>query len=148
MKKIILSITLGLAMVVTTASTYAATNENTKAVKHFTRQFKKASETSWNPSEEGFIVNFTDDGHRSTAAYDKNGKWIYTIRRYTADNLDRNIVDIVKDSYYYYYITGIERVEQRGSDAVYLVHLEDKNTLKTVRITNGDTELVQDFVKG
>jgi len=99
-------------------------------------------------SNKGYVVHTVIDGRPSATAYNKNGKWVYTIQQYNVNNIDENIVDRVKSVYYKYDITGIQKVEQPGQDAVYFVHLEDRKSIKIVRLTNDEMELIEDLVKG
>ena len=129
MKKQILSIVLVAATMLMVTTSYAG-------------EEKKPSES------KGTIVRSVVDGRATTTAYDKKGKWIYTIEKYSLDNLDKNITDRVQSVYYNYGVTSIEKVEQRGMNTVYVVHLENAKSIKLVRLTDDDMELVQDLVKG
>ncbi len=129
MKKRTLSIVFGLAIILIAAKSYATDNISTK-------------------SSEGYIRHSVIDGRQTTTAYNKKGKWVYTIQQYSLDNLDKNIIDRVRSVYYDYGVTGIQKVEQPGMDIVYVVHLENEKSIKLVRLTDDETELVQDFIKG
>ena len=85
------------------------------------------------------------NGNEISSAYDKKGNWLYTIERHGAASLLKNVMDIVKDSYYDYFISGMEKVDRPGHNTIYIVHLEDINSIKTVRVSNGEVELVKDF---
>lgn len=129
MKKHFLAIALGLIAIATSSSAFAGTEKSEK-------------------SGTATIVHSVEQGKPVTTAFSQKGKWIYTITRYTANNADKNIVDMVESAYYKYAITGIDKVEQPGFDAVYIVHLENASSLKNVRISNGEMEVVQDLVRG
>lgn len=129
MKKQILSIAIGLAAMIATTTTYAA-------------------EKNVSANENGFIVNSQIDGHAVTTAYDKKGNWVYSIEHFSTDNLAKNVMDAVKENFGNYFIRNIEKVEQRGEQTVFVVHAEDSASMKTLKVVNGEVELVQDFVKG
>jgi hypothetical protein len=157
MKKGILSIALGLAIMAIGTTTKAADKTfvnskkltaNEKAVKDFTKQFKNAVTLTIYSAGDGFIVNSDSAGNKVTSAYNKKGSWVYTIERYATDKPVAEIVDIVKDSYENYTIAGMEKIDQPGFNTVYIVHLENCHSIKTVRVTNEEVELVQDFEKG
>ncbi len=124
MKKTILTIALGLIAMLTVTTSFAADANRYELAK-------------------GSIIK---DGN-TTAAYDLKGNWVYTITRYSSDNLPKDIFDIVKGTYYNYFVNGIEKVEQPGSDDVYIAHLENNKSIKTVRVSDGVTELVTSFKK-
>jgi len=129
MKKKILSIVFTVATILFVTTSYAS---------------DKISENT----SKGYIVHSVIEGRQAMSAYNKKGKWIYTIQQYSPDNLDKNIIDRVRSVYYEYGVTGIQKVEQPGMDAVYVIRLENIKSIKLVRLTNDDMELVQDFNKG
>jgi predicted small secreted protein len=129
MKKKILSIILAVATILVSTTSYASGKTSPK-------------------TNNGYVVRSVVDGRQAMTAYDKKGKWVYTIQQYSMDNLDKNIIDRVRSVYYDYGVTGIQKVEQPGMDVVYVVRLENTKSLKVVRLTSDDMELVQDFTKG
>jgi hypothetical protein len=128
MKKNILTIMIATAIMLVASASYASG--------------KKASIT-----EKGYTVHSVIDGRESTTAYNKKGNWIYTIQNYSTDNLDKNIIDKVQTSYNNYGVTAIQKIEQPGADAVYVVNLENNTSIKIVRVTNDGVELIKDLTK-
>jgi len=129
MKKQILSVVLTVATILVVTISYASDKTSLK-------------------TNEGYIVHSVIDGRHVISAYNKKGKWIYTIQQYSLDNLDKNIIDRVRSVYYEYGVTSIQKIEQPGMETVYAVHLENTKSIKLIRLTNDDMELVQDFTKG
>jgi hypothetical protein len=129
MEKRILSIALSLAVILITNFSYAAENKSSY-------------------SKDGYILHSIIDGRQSTSAYNKRGNWLYTIQQYNTDNLDKKIIDKVQSVYGDYGVTSIQKVDQPGMETVYVLHLENENSIKVVRLTNDGMELVQDFTKG
>ncbi|HEY6976783.1 MAG TPA: hypothetical protein VH396_10880 [Chitinophagaceae bacterium] len=129
MKKKILSIVLTVATIMVVTTSYASDKKSERPNK-------------------GYIVHSVIEGRQAMSAYNKKGKWIYTIQQYSQDNLDKNIIDRVRSVYYDYGVTGIQKVEQPGMDEVYVIRLENTKSIKLVRLTNDDMELVQDLNKG
>jgi lactam utilization protein B len=107
-----------------------------------------ASNDKSSNSTKGYVIHSVIDGRKAMTAYDKKGKWVYTIQQYSIDNLDKNIVDRVRSVYYDYGVTAIQKVEQPGMDAVYIVHIENTKSLKLIRLTRDEMEVVQDLTKG
>ena len=128
MKKHILSVVFAIATILLATTSYASGKTSEKAAT-------------------GYIVRSVIDGRQAMSAYNKKGKWVYTIQQYNLDNLDKNIVDRVRSVYYDYGVTSVQKVEQPGMDAVYVVHLENTKSIKLVRLTNDDMEEVQEFNK-
>jgi len=129
MKTKILSIVLSIVTLIVTSNSFAADKTSSK-------------------SEKAHVVRSMVDGRQTTIAYNKKGKWVYTIQQYSLDNLDKNIIDRVRSVYYDYGVTGIQKVEQPGRDVVYVVQLENLKAIKIVRLTHDEMELVQDLTKG
>jgi len=156
MNKQILSIAFGLVLMAFTTTTYAADKTpstkitaSEKAQKNFGKQFNYPVSSTLYSASTGFIVQAQVSSHKVTSAYDKKGNWVYTIKRYPTESLAKNIIDIVKSNYddNGYFISTMEQIDQPGSKSVYIVHLENGNSFKTLRVTNGEVELVQDFQK-
>jgi len=126
MKKQILVIALTVSVLLLASATYA---------------------TEKNATDKSYTVHSIVDGHKTVSAYDKNGKLNYSIQYYTADNLAKNIMDIVSRSFESYYISGMEKVNQPGKNEVWVVHMENAKSMKTVHVSDGETELVNDFAK-
>ena len=123
-----------LAIVIAVSGLTAATSANASA---------KSIDTKNNS-----VITTETNGHSVTQAFNKKGNLIYTIERYSTDNLAKNIIDVVRQNYGNYFITSMEKVEQGNDTPVFIVHAQDKTSLKTFRVVNGEVELVQDFVKG
>jgi hypothetical protein len=60
-------------------------------------------------SGKGYVVHSIIDGHKATIAYNKRGKWVYTIQYYNLGNIDKNIMDRIRPVYYDYNVTGMEK---------------------------------------
>ena len=128
MKVRILAITFAIASILITSTTYAG-NKSSR-------------------SEKGYVVHSVIDGRQSMTAYNKKGKWVYTIQQYSIDDLDKSLKDRIRSVYYDYDVTIIQKVEQPGMDVVYVVHLENEKSIKIVRLTNDEMETIQDLIRG
>ena len=153
MKKNILSIVLAVSILLTgTVSNAAATNSTDKkltpqekVMKDFNAQFTVTPTITI--LDNGFMASSVVDGRKVNATYNKKGNRVYSIVRYTTADLDKNIVDVVKYDYNEYFITSMEKIQQPGFDDVYLVHLVNPTSIKTVRVNGDETELIQDLKK-
>jgi outer membrane lipoprotein-sorting protein len=137
MKKKLVSVGLGLIALLTVTTSFAKSNNHAHALT--TSSDEKVTKLKTG----SLVIN-----GNAMSAYDKNGNWVYTIARYNADNLPKDIFDIARKDYASYYISGMEKVDRPGFEPVYIVHMEDKTTIKTVRVSEGETELVKDYIKG
>jgi hypothetical protein len=152
MKKLIVSAALAFSILTIGTTSHAATGNSTKElapqekiVKDFTAQFVSTPTVTF--TDNGYIASSVVDGHQVSAAYNKKGSRVYSIVRYTSDNLAKNIVDIVKGTYDKYFITSMEKIEEPNLKPVFIVHLTNANSVKTVRVSEDGTELLQNFRK-
>ena len=124
-------------------SAYAA---NEKALRDFKKNFKDVKDVSWYNLSNGYAAEFTDKDIKSSVLYNKAGRWQYTIRRYGERDLPVDVRSLVKSQYYDCSITGIDevRVDQK---IIYLVHMEDENTWKNVRVCDGEISLIENYDK-
>jgi hypothetical protein len=126
MKIRILAIALTISVVLSASATYA----NDK-----------------NATDKNYTVHSVVDGYKVVSAFDKKGKIIYSIQYYPANSLAKNIMDVVSRSFGNYYFSGMEKINQPGQEEVFVVHIENVNSMKTVLVYNNEAELVNDFSK-
>jgi hypothetical protein len=122
---------------------------NTKALRDFRKAFKGVSNEEWFPIAKGYSAEFTAKSIRSTVVYDNKGNWKFTISRYGEYNLPAEIRAAIKATYYDYSITLVEEIHEIHvqDKIVYVVHMENENTWKNVRVCDGEMELIEDFNK-
>jgi hypothetical protein len=87
------------------------------------------------------------DGAEHRVFYDKKGYWDATIKYYDEKKLPPDVRAIVKSTYYDYSITSVQEI-QKGNKIVYLVHMQDATTLKSVKVCDGEMEVIAEFNKG
>jgi hypothetical protein len=122
---------------------------NPKAVKNFTRTYKDVTTETWLKTKDGFAARFISEGIRNTILYDTKGHWTGIVKNYTEEKLPTGIRQIVKSKYYDYsifYVDELETVESAGVPT-YVIHLEDKNSLKLVRLYDGEMETWKEYKK-
>ena len=78
--------------------------------------------------------------------YDKKGRVQFTIDYYGEKELPREVRAVVKPVYYDYTIVSVQEVKQNGR-SVYMIDLQDSHTLKTIRVADGDMELVRSLAR-
>lgn len=122
-------------------------NINIRAVRHFKTTYENIDNEKWDVIPEGYSARVVNDGIVYRVTYDKKGKWIHTILRYDETKLKQEIRAQVRGSYSNYSIYLIEEIEEPRMPVTYLVHLEDKISLKNIRIRNREMEVVEDIKK-
>ncbi len=124
-----------------------AATVNVKALKDFSKSFKNAVGEKWYSVSDGFIANFSQDGIETKVAYNKKGKWHSTLLTYDGTKLPSDVRDLVKSTYNNFSILVAYEIHL-DNNLVYILKLEDKKTLKTLRITDGEIEVISDNIKG
>ncbi|HSC39766.1 MAG TPA: hypothetical protein VLD19_17900 [Chitinophagaceae bacterium] len=124
-------------------------NISTSAVRDFMRRFKTTDGTRWFRADNGFcIARFNEGGIEYQVDYNARGTWIYTLRSYKEKLLARDIRHLVKSTYYDYAITHITEVEQYNIEGiVYLVYLEDETCYMTLRMHDGEMDVMEKMFK-
>ncbi len=122
---------------------------NVKAVKNFKRSYKDASNETWATTADGFTASFNAAGISNKIFYDTKGKWSGSLKGYTEDKMDADVRSIVKNSYAGYKINYVKEVETPASlgAPTYIVYIENNNSIKLVRVCNGDMDVYQEFQK-
>lgn len=118
-----------------------------KAIKDFNKSFKNATGTNWYLVEDGFFAAFNDNGIETKVAYDQNGKWHCTVRTLDETQLPADIRDVVKREYYDSKIlVGYEIEHNEGP--VYIIKTQDSKSLKTLRVTSAEMEVISEYTNG
>jgi len=119
---------------------------NTKAVRNFGKNYKAVVDEKWYSVSNGYLAKFEANGNDNMAAYDLKGRWIFTISYYDEKKLPDEVRATVKSTYYEYSITRVEEIHI-DDKIIYLVHMQDENTWKNIKVCNGDMEVAEDFNK-
>jgi len=116
------------------ANAAAASTAGVQALKDFKGRFKDGRDEQWYPLKTGFEVSFKQEGYVNRAFYDKKGRWQGALTFCNEDGLPRDIRAIVKVSYWDFAITVVE-IAEIPDHKVYFVHLEDKQRIIIVRVS-------------
>lgn len=85
----------------------------------------------------------------STEVHDKKGKLLYSVKRYSENQLSRTIKSLVHSQYAEYDIIGVEEIIIPGTaESIYMVHLQDETHIKVIRVYNGETEVTASYKRG
>jgi hypothetical protein len=123
-------------------------NIHVKAVRDFLKRDKTAANAEWMTVETGFVVKFTDKNNsHCRSVYNSRGQFVYTVKQYHENNLPRDVRGMIKSQYYDYTITLVEEITERLKPLVYVVHLEDANTLKNIRVSEREMEVLEEYRK-
>ncbi|MEO7312347.1 MAG: hypothetical protein ABIX01_18235 [Chitinophagaceae bacterium] len=125
------------------SSATATLQVSIRALRDFEKSYRELSEPVWSLSDEGgFIASFKDKRITTNVFYNKKGRWQYAIKRYDEQQLDRGIIDLVMPSYRGYKINGVAELSVYNS-TIYLLYLQDAGNFKTVRIVDGEADVIE-----
>jgi len=119
---------------------------NTKVLRSFMSTYWNATNPQWVKYAEGFVVYFKSDSIKHRVYYDNTGGRQCTIRQYSEKDLPREIRHMVKSVYYDYSIYLIDEVTVDDKTS-YIIKIEDKTSLKEIKIENGEMEVTHEFIK-
>ncbi|MEP7142794.1 MAG: hypothetical protein ABI707_07985 [Ferruginibacter sp.] len=120
-----------------------------KALKDFSKAYKNVTAESWEKTGEGFAAKFTSNGVQSMIYYNNKGAWTGSLKNYHEEKMPTDVRKIVKREYYDYTITFVQEVLTTDSDSIptYIIHLEDKDSIKLVRVHDGEMDVWKDYKK-
>jgi hypothetical protein len=119
MKKIFF---LAAALLFSVALLYAEPEGKMK--KAFVENFPNASNVKWHKDDNGYLVSFTQAGTPTKIVYDKNGRFISSLRYYGEKDLPTNILLAVKSKYHGKDIFGVTEFTTQ-TEVVYHIKLYD-----------------------
>jgi hypothetical protein len=125
----------------------AASTINLRAIKDFKTRFANVKDEQWYTMEGGFITYFSNNGYPERVFYDRKGHWHASIIYADEHRLPADLRDLVRRAYYDQPITCVQILEVPQC-TTYLVHVEDKSTLRILRVSeDGDIDVLQEFTK-
>jgi hypothetical protein len=120
---------------------------STTAVERFKKEFKDATNVEWKVIANGYRAYFLQDAVLTAVDYNNKGK-LYSIIRFGKDVLTKDVVRVFETTFDEPVI--IEASEVKIADyatKVYIVVLQDKQSMKTVQVIEGEVEILHEVLK-
>ena len=114
--------------------------------KGFSTYFNEAEIPMWYRLNKNYLVKFMIYDEQNRALFSKRGHLIYHISYGYEKSLPENIREQVKYSYPGYEITRAIKITEAGRE-IWVVNIENTETLMLVRIEDDDMEEVQTIKK-
>jgi hypothetical protein len=131
----------------TNVTAAVVTTKYAKAERDFNKNYKTATGAEWYDTYNGgSVVYFTEGDTKMKSAYNKKGKWEYTLRFYDQKEVSAETRSMVISNYPDYSIMRAIEVE-RFNKKVLLVYIENAKNLKTARIMDGEMDIVEEYRK-
>jgi hypothetical protein len=120
---------------------------NTKAERNFIKTYKNATDILWYTLHDGrLMVRFFDNDVQTKIFYNRKGSNVAMIRYYTEDKLPNEVRHLVKGTYYDFNIFLVIEVTV-GHQTAYQVKIEDEVCTKTIRVMNGEMDVIEEIEK-
>jgi hypothetical protein len=134
MKKIILSIAIGLAAF---STGFAKTPDNSdRAMASFQKDFHKASEVHWSASSNYVMASFQMDNETQYAYYDFQGNLIGVVHHMLTSSLPKDLSRDIKKRYASYWVSELFQVT---SDQGVYYYIQLKNADETIVLSTEGT---------
>jgi hypothetical protein len=119
-----------------------------KAMRDFLKRDKPILNAEWMIVEAGFVVKYTDKNNsHCRSVYNCRGQFSYTLKQYSESKMPHDVRAMVKSQYYDYTITLVEEITEPLKPLVYVVHMEDASTLKNLRISEREMQVLEEYKK-
>ncbi|MEJ7768056.1 MAG: hypothetical protein WKF89_09605 [Chitinophagaceae bacterium] len=148
-------------MIVNTSGATAFTNESpasegkidkgvavvtTIIATRFSSLFPGATMQQWSNRSDNFWVTFLDKDRKASACFTSSGKMNYVIKNCELEHLPESFRKTIRKKYSSY--TLYKAIEIKAYDAVaYQVVLEDASQYITLKVVEGEVELIQQVKK-
>jgi len=118
-----------------------------KAVKNFEKTFKNVTGEKWYEMPDGYRVIFIAKDVRSRIDYDKNGKWMHTIKYYDEKKLPVEVRRLVASSYLDYSIRTVEEIEAPHDIKFYVIHLDGETNWINIKVSDNEINELEKIKK-
>ena len=127
------------------ANIEASVDRESKAFKNFKKSYPDVTNESWSTDKGYYFVKFKDGDVKNKIVYTRNGKIDYALKLYSNESfLPRSIISAVKGTYYDYKILDAQELILKHR-TVYLVKITDSNSWKTIRVSDGNLEEIENY---
>ena len=118
-------------------------NASEREQTHFKTHFTDARDAVWyNVGTENAYCMYHSGDITNRVFYDAQGYWQYTLKSYLPAFLNSNVKDLVSYHFGNYEISYVNEIMSDGNDSVYVINLENSNSIKVIQVT-GDNILVR-----
>ena len=119
---------------------------NSKVLKSFRKLFGEKPDAKWSKSDNDFVASFKENKMTTYVYFSNNGTINYTVKHYFEDQLPENVRHTVRSNFYDYSITNVSEIH-KDNVAWFFVKVQDKASIKTIRVIGEEWEVVEDITK-
>ncbi len=115
-----------------------------KVIREISKNFPNATDLQFTTTEYGSYTRFIQDGIVNRVFFNNKGKQVFAVKYYDENKLPAEIRALVKSTYYDYVILTVEEIKI-ADKTVFMVDIDGNKSRKTIRISDGEMETVNDF---
>jgi hypothetical protein len=120
---------------------------NAKMFKHFSKNYKDASELRLRSVNGGTRVDFKVNGIATGTRYDAKGNWMFTISTYESSKLSNDVRDMVESAYPGFLVAGfvieVKVLDKKST----LIIIDNAREWKRVRLVDGELSIYEEYKK-
>jgi hypothetical protein len=117
---------------------------SSKAISHFQRQYKDATNILWSTEADGYMARSSRAGNINRTFFDRKGNWISNIAYYDGDKLPADVMDIVKSAYHNFTLGSVQQIDIMDK-TVYRLDISSGHKVKVLTVCDGELRIVNEF---
>jgi hypothetical protein len=117
---------------------------NSKAFRHFMKNFAAVTEEKWIIMPTGIVVTFTYDSVFCKIVYDKYGLFLYSYKYYEDNRCSSELKKMVLKIYPSYAIKNVVELFD-GQKIAYGLKVSNDKITRTLELKNGEMKLLNEF---
>lgn len=120
---------------------------NIHAYRHFRKRWPAVTGETWVKGAEGYIVSFIEKSLRCQARFDTRGGFLYSLKYYAGSAISSDLAGLIRKKYPDYGIDVVTEITD-GEKVLYLVKIESLSSVKTLSVTDGQVEVLEELING
>ncbi|HVM88663.1 MAG TPA: hypothetical protein VMT76_10790 [Puia sp.] len=120
---------------------------NTKAFRHFTKNYPNVHDETWAMTAKEIIVSFTQDSKTCRTYYSKKGEFRLSVITYSQrQNFPEELKNLVSIGYPGSEIENIVELFNRN-DQVYGITISNNQTFRLLEYYHGEAKIINEYIK-
>jgi hypothetical protein len=115
-----------------------------RVLNNFANAFSVQAQVVWTLEKAGYRAYFSEKGTQHRIMYNKKGRWMQTIKSFSRELLQTEIIDAIENAFDGYEVVGVTEVQIPGY-TVYFTNIQSSRRLKEVVYYNGDITVRNEY---
>ena len=119
-----------------------------RAAAHFKENYAWVENAAWyNAPDNSMYCIFQQGKVVNRVFYNVRGYWLYTLISYPSSCLPGNVKEIVSDAFAGYQISYVNEVRSDYSEPVYMINIENAESIKVIKVSGDEIKVEQALQK-